>query len=874
MLKHCQNCINFPQSDTVESILPQPDSPILFVVDEPLEPRVLKWFYSLLADIFGTTKANAKETFNISYACSCILNKDNTRTGDLDFNAYRKKVRKSCVKNLFRDIKSLSPKLIVLMGRDSISSMFGGNSKVESKRGRLFEGAVSFKKDRNNLWKAVVDESKQTGITYTFLPTFSPTYVFQNTNTLKMFLNDLVLCHKFVYQQLQKQTVKYELVSNDIDVQEMLTVVNKVGFDSVSCDVETTGLNPLIDKITLLGLTFFNLSADGKDNRYKTYVIDVKKYTSISSKLDYRKEVLAKAVFTNIPSLKNIIGANFKFDIKNLFNYKFPKYPEFYFFDILIAPYLLDNERYGKKESISFEDLLAHYFPADVEFKTIKKKKKKKDCGVNIEDLFYDPLYNAKDAFLTMKIAKILYKELCAKKNERLKRIYDFIYTNLIPMLARMEYVGVQIDCEKLLELKKMYEKKIKAQEKLLKQLIYKGTKDKKFALSCNVGSTDQMKDLFFNRWGLPILKKTKTGKPQLRKDDYAIYEWQIEQGALEVSKTIRKFFVAMKNYKVTTQHYSTFILGIYKNLDSNGRIHTEYRITGTETCRLSSAKINLQNIPRESTDSEIKNLFTVSNPDYVMIEDDLSQIELREMAELSGDKQLRIAYINNRDLHLQTASKCADISYRQAELDYKKDKDSWKDRRFDAKKINFGLQYCMQKYTLAQQLTDYSRGKIVTPDEAQVFIDKFFEIYSGVKDYMDNQIAFVHKHGYVESYFGRRRYLSNINSKNSYIQSTAERQAVNTPIQSTAADIMFTAMILLQQLLIKHNVKARFILTVYDSMVIETKEKEKVKKCIKYVYKNLAKNLEKIFGIKFTIPIDHDYAEGKKWGSLTSKKI
>ncbi len=866
-LKHCQSCPNFPYCNRDESLINKKDSPILFVLDSPLSNSASKWFYRTLAAVFNVPQKTIKENINISYACQCSIPSDRYSGKD-----ELKKIEQHCRKHLYIDTINLKPQLIVLAGRKAMKAFFGGNASVGTKRGRIFDGKLSFVKDKNNVWKTKISEDGEHS--YKFLPTFYPDTVFSAFSLCKPFIADLTLCYKFIFQELKKQEIKYDMVSNDVELQEMINLVNKHKFTSVSCDVETTGLNPLVDTVTLIGLTFFNLTKDNSDNRYKTFVVDVKQYSVISDKPEVQKKRIAAHIFNNIPTLKYIVGVNFKFDLKMLYRYGLTKYPKWFIFDCQIVPHLLDNEKFGKKSLLSLEDLVSYYFPADVDYKSIKKKKKSKDPEISIEDTFYDYLYNAKDAYLTMLIAKKLYKDLSKSEHSKLYKLYKVLYTKLIPLLARMEYRGVAINVEKLLQLKEQSEIELKQLNKILRTIIYKSTGDKKLALKCKLSSADQMKKLFFDTWELPVLTKTKKGRPQLRKDDYLKYLYNIEQGNITTTKLIVKFFHTLKAYNLKRQHYTTFILGIYKNLDENGRIHTEYRLVGTESGRLSSVNINLQNIPKESTDTDIKSLFITSSSKHTMLDDDLSQIELREMAELSNDKGLKLAYKNKLDLHLLTAAKCADVKYEQALQEYTKDKASWDKRRFDAKTINFGLQYCMQAKTLAAKLTNYKEGRIVNEPEAQEYIDKFFDVYPGINSYIENQKAFVHEHGYAETLFGRKRYLSNIKSDNKWNVALAERQAVNTPIQGTAADIMFCVMVLLQRLFEKYKVNAHFILTVYDSMVIETVEPEQVKKCIKIAYANLLKFISKNFDITLKVPVEHSLAEGKEWGKLQSLPV
>lgn len=641
--------------------------------------------------------------------------------------------------------------------------------------------------------------------------------------------------------------------------------LHKKAFNFVCCDLETTGLNSLEDTVVFLGLTFSNL----EKNIFHNYVIDIHEYQNISGNTIFNKNNLGNVIFDFIykQGIKTIGGANFKFDLKFLYGLGFPKYNNFMIFDILLIEYLLDNEKYGKKAMLSLEDLLSDYYPEAVEYKKIKIKKKDINKDSILANKDYWEIRNANDIYYTAKIVQSLYKKIREKENLKLWKIYKYIYSDLTQILAQMEYRGVKIDVKELLRLKADYEKKIKSLVLKIKKIIYKDTKNLVYTKSINIDSPAQMKVLFFERWKLPILSKTKKGSPQLRKDDYAKYLYKHNTGKINLSYIVVKFLNLLKEYKLTKHRYSLFIVGILKNLDKQGRIHTEYRMTGTDTGRLSSANINLQNIPRDTTDAFIKMLFTVTNKHYKLLDMDLSQIELRVMAIIANVSKLIEAYEKKQDIHLKTAAGMKDDSYEKAMRQYKENPDSWKQIRFDAKKVNFGIQYCMEARTLAVALSDFEAGRVVSEKEAQAYIDSYFKTYPEVKQYMTDQEIFVTENGFVQNLFGRKRHLSNIYSANSYIRESVIRQAVNTPIQSTAGDIMFLFIVLIYKLAAKHNVKTHFLLTVYDSLLAESKTPKKVEKIYKLALKKLIQVSKEIFGVEYSVPIEYSLDTGTHWG-------
>jgi len=557
---------------------------------------------------------------------------------------------------------------------------------------------------------------------------------------------------------------------------------------------------------------------------------------------------------------------------------KWGKWPAFIpdkkILDVQLLSFLLDNERFGMKTTCSLEDLLTIHFPGVADY---KKRVKEKAKITPAEDAFYNPLYNARDCQYTAKITKYYWNQMQTKaKYKPLRLLYHFIYSDLIQILAGMEYRGVKIDVERLLKLKAESEEQLRAMDSRIRKCIYLSTNMKEFARTMNLNAAKDKKKLLFEYWKLPVLDKTKKGAPMLRKNTLTKYEAKIRMGEIPVKNVyIRKFFSLIKARGLAYQHYSTFVLGIFKNLDRNGRIHTNYGLTGTETGRLSSSNVNLANIPRETTDSEIKQLFMVTDAMWTMYDMDLSQIEMRLLAFFSGDKSLIKAFRESLDVHLSTAAKIAGVPYEQAAREYAADKKTWKARRTKAKSTNFGISYGLTPKGLAVQLSNYETGEITTEEEAQEFMLEYLErVYPGIKKYMEDTIQFVHKHGYVETLCGRRRYLANINAEQRWVVESVERQAINMPIQGTAADFFLFMMVRIYRELYKRGISFHYLLTVYDSLALETKDDVTViHSVVDRVMTNLHKMILKAFGVDFTVKLDYDAAYGKIWGKLQEIK-
>lgn len=391
--------------------------------------------------------------------------------------------------------------------------------------------------------------------------------------------------------------------------------------------------------------------------------------------------------------------------------------------------------------------------------------------------------YAAEDADITLQLHQRLWPQLCNGK--RLKTLYETIEIPLVPILSRMERTGVLIDPTMLAEQSRQLAERMSRIEQKAFELA---------GQPFNLGSPKQTQEILYDRLKLPVLKKTPTGQPSTA-------ESVLQELALDYPLPQR-----LLEYRSLSKLKSTYTDRLPEQInESTGRVHTSYHQAVAATGRLSSSGPNLQNIPiRTEEGRRIRQAF-IAPPGCKIVAADYSQIELRIMAHLSGDKRLLRAFSEGIDVHRATAAEVFGTTPEAVT----------KEQRRSAKAINFGLIYGMSAFGLARQL-NIPRG------EAQAYIDLYFARYPGVKKYMDETRQRAHEQGYVETVYGRRLYLPEINSRNTQRRQYAERTAINAPMQGTAADIIKKAMIDVDQWLQEPTRLAKMIMQVHDELVFE----------------------------------------------------
>lgn len=415
-----------------------------------------------------------------------------------------------------------------------------------------------------------------------------------------------------------------------------------------------------------------------------------------------------------------------------------------------------------------------------------------------------------------------LYEPICAKLNEtdQMKLLRE-IEMPLAAVLADMEMIGFKIDSEGI----RQYGKHLDALAEELESRIY-------FAAGgeFNIRSTKQLAEVLFEKLGLPTFKKTKSG-----------YSTNAE--VLERLRPYHTIIDDILDYRQVTKLKSTYVDGLLKVADDDGRVHTEFRQTGTATGRLSSAEPNLQNIPiRTEMGRELRRFFVPENEEYMLIDADYSQIELRLLAHISDDEAMRHAFVSGADIHTSTAATVFGVAPDDVSIELRK----------RAKAINFGILYGMGDFSLSQDLH-------ISRAEAKEYISNYLQSYPNVDRYLKDVIRQAHEEGYVTTLFGRRRYIPELASSNKMQQAAGERIAMNSPIQGTAADIIKLAMIHVHRKLSESNLDARLILQVHDELLIEVR-RDQAEEALALLREEME------HAVALSVPLDVGTAMGDDW--------
>lgn len=482
-------------------------------------------------------------------------------------------------------------------------------------------------------------------------------------------------------------------------------------------------------------------------------------------------------------------------------------------FDVLLAAYILDTN----DNSSDIEGVANHYGYGDIQSDDVIYGKGAKKGLPEDEEVFFSHLARKIKAieFLSEK----LDKELTEKNQAQL--FYD-MELPLSTILADMEITGIRVDANRLSTMRIEFSDRLKE----IEEKIYAEAGEE-----FNLNSPKQLGVILFEKMGLPVIKKTKTG-----------YSTAVD--VLEQLKEQAPIVEDILVYRQIAKIQSTYVEGLLKVIDSDGKIHTRYVQTLTQTGRLSSVDPNLQNIPiRLEEGRKIREAFIPRENDWLIFSSDYSQIELRVLAHISDDKHLKEAFLEGQDIHTSTAMRVFGIS----------DPDEvTPNMRRQAKAVNFGIVYGISDYGLSQNLG-------ITRKQAQQYIDTYFEKYPGVKKYMEDIVRDAKDKGFVETLYNRRRYLSDINSRNFNLRSFAERTAINTPIQGSAADILKIAMIQMAKRLKETNMQATMLLQVHDELVFEVpnSELEQLNELVKEVMEQ---------AVTLQVPLITDSSWGKTW--------
>ena len=469
------------------------------------------------------------------------------------------------------------------------------------------------------------------------------------------------------------------------------------------------------------------------------------------------------------------------------------------YFDIMIGAYLLE---YNVKDDIA---ILANSMGSDI---PIKNKKEKKDINTLAKESILKAkfIYENKDMILTK------------LKSENLLDLFNNIEIPLTFVLADMEYTGFKVDRKVLEEMGE----EIKIKLDLLEKDIYNQA-----GCNFNISSPQQLSEILFDKLNLPHGKKIKSG-------------YSTANDVLEKIKDKHPIVNLIIEYRMLTKLYSAYIDGLIKSIHDDGKIHTIYTQTVARTGRLSSIEPNLQNIPIRYKYGRLIRKAFLPSLDSVILSSDYSQIELRLLAHIAHIDALKEAFISGIDIHTKTASDIFHIGIQEVT----------DEQRRIAKAVNFGIIYGISSFGLGDQIN-------VKTKEAQEFIDSYLESYPGIKTYMDEQIKKAKELGYVTTLFNRKRTIPEINDKNYMIRSSAERIALNTPIQGTSADIIKKAMIDIHNEFKSKNIKSKMLVQVHDELVFDCKkeELEQVKQIVK-------DTMEGVYKLDLPLEVHIDYGD------------
>ncbi len=590
----------------------------------------------------------------------------------------------------------------------------------------------------------------------------------------------------------------YQLIATKEERQKL---IHKLENCSAFCfDTETTGTNALQAEIVGLAISF---------KAHEAYYIPTTNDRNVAT------EILAefKSVFASDKIEK--IAHNIKYDLAILSHYGLRV--EDPVFDTMIAHYLLQPDMKHGMDILA--ETYLNYQPVSIETIIGKKGKNQRNMADLSPEAIVD--YAAEDADITFQ----LWKHFRPKFEEApFKSILFDVELPLCRVLTRMEAEGIRLDVGAL----------EKFSQELQTDLVDLHDKIHELAgVEFNIDSPKQLGNVLFDNLKIDEkAKKTKTGQYQTSEETLVKLE-----GKHEIIPHIL-------SYRSVKKLKSTYVDALPTMVDSStGNVHTSYMQTVAATGRLSSNNPNLQNIPiRTTRGQEIRKTFIPRNSDFTLLAADYSQIELRIMAALSKEKAMQEAFVNGIDIHSTTASKVFNVSLDEVT----------RDMRSKAKMVNFGIIYGISAFGLSQRLS-------IPRKEAKAIIDNYFEKYPEIKGFMDSSIQFAKDNGYVETILGRRRILKDIHSNNAVVRGFAERNAINAPIQGSAADIIKIAMINIDQKMFEQETKSKMLLQVHDELVFDVHKDE-----MDYMATMVKEEMEQ--AVQLSVPLTVEYGTGNNW--------
>ena len=598
-------------------------------------------------------------------------------------------------------------------------------------------------------------------------------------------------------KNIQNTPHSYTLIESDEAIDDLVAALLKQ--TEICFDTETSSLDYF--SLNIVGLSFSFNSGTGY---YIPCPEDYDKARAICHKF--------KPVLEHDSLLK--IGQNLKFDMLVLKRYDVEVKAPLY--DTMIAHYLVEPDMKHGMDYLS--ETYLGYTPVHIE-ELIGKKGKNQG---SMRDVPIDKIaeYAAEDADITFQLKHVLAPMV--EKHEVTGVLKD-IELPLIPVLADMEYEGVKIDVDYL----NAYSKELEQD-----MLMYRSAIFEIAGLEFNLDSPRQMGDVLFGHLKLPVDKKTATGQHSTNEE--------------VLSKLAQDYPIAEKilEYRELTKLKSTYVDALPQMVNvKTGRVHTTFNQTIASTGRLSSIGPNLQNIPiRTERGQRVRKAFIARDSEHILLSADYSQIELRLAAEISGDENMLEAFRQRLDIHQATAARVYNVALA----------DVTKEMRSKAKMVNFGIIYAISAFGLSQRLG-------IPRKEAAELIENYFVQYPKLRNYMSDTLEFARHHGYVKTLMGRRRYLKDINSRNFTVRGFAEREAINSPLQGSAADLVKLAMIHIHEEFKRQNLKSKMTLQVHDELVFDTHKDE-----VDLVKPIIREKM--IQAIKTNVPLEVEIGIGYNW--------
>ena len=593
----------------------------------------------------------------------------------------------------------------------------------------------------------------------------------------------------------------YQLVQTESEISNLISILQtskEICFDS-----ETTGLDA--NQAELVGLSF---SIKEHEAYYIPCPADRDKTISILNQFN--------KLFTD--TTITWIGQNIKYDMLVLKWYGFELKGNIY--DTMLVHYVVEPD--GKRSMDLLSAQYLQYEPVHIE-ELIGKKGKGQGTMRDVEmEKIKD--YAAEDADITLQLKHVLHPLL---KEKDVEKVFNEVENPLVKVLTDMEFEGVKIDEAFLRD----YSKELQRDAKQAEERVYKEA-----GVRFNLASPKQLGEVLFDKLKLDdSAKKTKTGQYQTGEDVL-----------LKLAARGHSIADDILAFRELTKLQSTYVDALPEMINpKTGRVHTSYAQAVAVTGRLSSNNPNLQNIPiRTSRGREIRKAFIPRGEGRVLVSADYSQIELRIVAAISGDKNMCDAFKHNKDIHTATASKVYNVT----------EADVTKEMRYKAKSVNFGIIYGQGAFGLADNLG-------ISRTEAKEIIDNYKREFAGITKYMDDTINFAREHGYVQTLMGRKRWLRDINSSNFTVRGFAERNAINSPIQGTAADMIKLAMIKIHAALKKEKLESKMILQVHDELVFDAVEKE-----LDILKPLILDNMRSALFLQNDVPVEAEVGIGKNW--------